>query len=423
MIARYFSAFGGSLAFHAGVIAILIWLTRADLPRLAVDAPPPSAMPVFVVPPEDTTYPGLKPIDRTRKDRLPALDAESSAISIQGFKFDALKISERAHVLFPFVSPGVSLDHFALHGTRDGTVVLRNPLARPREARKNDGAPLVMSDAAIDALTDKTWSRRERWAAFEPIRALIERHAADAGSLPAVVRRYTDRNALQPYQDMGIRDPRLWTQLGLAADHVSFIALIRQYASDNPGTRTTTELLFLLDRIAEASRDALAVLLDTDPETDLRWTWRSNPAAHALAVELRRHYRAELTRLGLTTGDRITRYYDGVRLSILEGILRTTPDGYRANDARFLIGAIHWGDGKRAEALQAWQQVSDDVPGETYAAASAQLADTLRRSKTGQMAPHEVARHVDRILKIEHGRWWDLSYDRLRRFGFKFDTY
>jgi hypothetical protein len=422
MIARYLSAFGGSIAVHAAAFALLVWLLSAGVPGVIVETAPPSAIPAFVVPPEDTTYPGLRPIDPARKDRLPELNAESSTVSIPGFKFDALKISERAHVLFPFVTPGVSLDHFALHAPREGAVVLRNPISRQRGPGKNDGAPLFLSEGAIDALVDKTWSRRERWAAFEPIRALIGTHAANSGSLPAIVQRYTDRNALQPYQDVGIRDPRLWTQLGLAADHVSFIALIRQYASDNPSTRTTTELLFLLDRIAEASRDALDVLLDSDPETDLRWTWRSNPAAHELAVELRRHYRAELTRLGLTTGDRITRHYDGVRLSILEGILRTTPDGYRANDARFVIGAIHWSRGKRTEALQAWQQVSE-VPGDSYATASAQLAAALRAMKTGQVRDHEIARQVDRILKFEHGRWWDLSYDRLKKFGFKFDTY
>lgn len=421
MIARYLSAFAGSLAVHAGMIALLVWLLSPRLPGVVVETAPPSAMPAFVVPPEDATYPGLKPIDPGRKDRLPELNAESSTVSVLGFRFDALKISERAHVLFPFVTPGVSLDHFALHGPRDG-VVFRNPWSRQRGPSKTDGAPLFMSDAAIDALVDRTWSRRERWAAFEPIRALIDTHAGNAGSLPGIIQRYTDRNALQPYQDMGIRDPRLWTQLGLAADHVSFIALIRQYAADHPSTRTTTELLFLLDRIAEASRDALAVLLDSDPETDLRWTWRSNPAAHELAVALRRHYRAELTRLGLTTGDRITRHYDGVRLSILEGIVRTTPDSYRAHDARFLIGAIHWQRGRRTEALQAWQQVSA-APGDSYAVASAQLADTLRTMKTGQLREHELARHVDRILKFEHGRWWDLSYDRLKKFGFKFDTY
>lgn len=421
MIARYLSAFAGSLAVHAALIALLVWVLSPRLPALVVETAPPSAIPAFVVPPEDNTYPGLKPIDPGRKDRLPELNAESSSVSMLGFKFDALKISERAHVLFPFVTPGVSLDHFALHAPRDGAVVLRNPFARPSAPRQNDGAPLFLSDGAIDALVDKTWSRRERWAAFEPIRALIDTHAGNAGSLPAIVQRYTDRNALQPYQDMGIRDPRFWTQLGLAADHVSFIALIRQYAADHPSTRTTTELLFLLDRIAEASRDALAVLLDSDPETDLRWTWRSNPAAHELAVELRRHYRAELTRLGLTTGDRISRHYDAVRLSILQGILRTTPDGYRANDARFLIGAIQWRQGKRTEALQAWQQAGE-VPGDSYAIASGQLAAVLR-AKTAQTREHVLARQVDRILKFEYGRWWDLSYDRLKKFGFTFDTY
>jgi hypothetical protein len=421
MIARYVWAFGGSLALHAGVIAVLVWLLSGEVPDVAVQSAPPQAMPVFVVPPEDATYPGLKPLDPTRADRIPALNPESSSISVLGFKFDALKISDRAAVLFPFVTPGVSLDHFALRQAGQESLVLRNPLARPA-SRKKDGAPLFMPDAAIDALVDKTWSRRERLAAFAPIAALLDAHAANAGALPAILQRYTDRNALQPYRDMDIRDPRLWTQLGLAADHVTFIALIRRYAADNPSTRVTTELLFLLDRIAEASRDALGVLLDSDPETDLRWTWRSNPAAYELVVELRRHYRAELTRLGLTTGDRITRHYDGVRLSILDGIVRTTPDGYRASDARFLMGAIHWGQGKRTEAVQAWQQVRE-VEGDSYAKASAELAGMLSTAKARPLRDHDVARQVERILKIEHGRWWDLSYDRLKKFGFKFDTY
>jgi hypothetical protein len=421
MIARYVSAFGGSLALHAGVIAVLVWLLSGNVPAVDLQTAPPPAMRVFVAPPEDATYPGLKPLDPAGADRIPALNPESSSISVLGFKFDALKISERAALLFPFVTPGVSLDHFALRQAGQESLVLRNPLAQ-RTSRKAHAAPLVMSEAAIDALVDKTWSRRERWTAFAPIAALLDAHAADSGALPAIVQRYTDRNALQPYRDMAIRDPRLWTQLGLASDHVSFIALIRNYAAEHPSTRTTTELLFLLDRIAEASRDALGVLLDSDPETDLRWTWRSNPAAYELVVELRRHYRAELTRLGLTTGDRITKHYDSVRLAILDGIVRTTPDGYRANDARFLIGAIHWGQGKRTDALHAWQQVRE-VPGDSYGKASAEVAAMVRTATARQWRDHELGREVDRILKIEHGRWWDLSYDRLKRFGFKFDTY
>jgi hypothetical protein len=34
-------------------------------------------------------------------------------------------------------------------------------------------------------------------------------------------------------------------------------------------------------------------------------------------------------------------YYDNVRLTILNGILQTTPMGYRADDAGFLIGSVY----------------------------------------------------------------------------------
>ena len=30
---------------------------------------------------------------------------------------------------------------------------------------------------------------------------------------------------------------------------------------------------------------------------------------------------------------------------------------------------------------------------------------------------------ISRVLKNEQGRWWDLSYDRLKRFGYRFDSY
>jgi hypothetical protein len=33
------------------------------------------------------------------------------------------------------------------------------------------------------------------------------------------------------------------------------------------------------------------------------------------------------------------------------------------------------------------------------------------------------ARDIDRILKNENGRWLALSYDRLGRFGYRFDRY
>ncbi len=52
----------------------------------------------------------------------------------------------------------------------------------------------------------------------------------------------------------------MWAQLGLAADHVDFIDFVSEYASQHPSSKTTTELLFLVDKLAQASLDALVTL-------------------------------------------------------------------------------------------------------------------------------------------------------------------
>jgi hypothetical protein len=236
-----------------------------------------------------------------------------------------------------------------------------------------------------------------------------------------VFQRYTDQNALQPYQDMAIPDPRLWTQLGLAADHVQFIGFIRKYCAAHPGTRGAIELLFLLDRMAEASEDALKVLLASNPEEDLRWTREFNRDAYRLALQLRANYRAEMARLGIRSDAALAAHYARARLAILEGILRTTPNGYRASDARFLIGAIHWRQGRSADAIDAWRDMRP-VATDSYRGASVQILSAL----SAGAVDHDgavLSRAVNQALTHELGRWVDFSYDRLKQFGYRFDTY
>ena len=60
--------------------------------------------------------------------------------------------------------------------------------------------------------------------------------------------------------------------MDIAADHADFIELIADYAVRHPSTKATTELLFLLDKLTQASFDALTTLLNTEPRRDLRWT-------------------------------------------------------------------------------------------------------------------------------------------------------
>ncbi len=80
----------------------------------------------------------------------------------------------------------------------------------------------------------------------------------------------------------------------------------------------------------------------------------ANRDAYRLIKGIRALY---IDRLGEQAIDRraLKRRYDGVRLMILRSILRTTPQEYRENDARFLIGAIEWKAGDRDAAIRTWQ--------------------------------------------------------------------
>jgi hypothetical protein len=414
---RYVKAFAASLALHLLIVLAVTWRPEPRPPQPASTAS--RAIEIFAVPPpEDARFPGLNPVETTQDDWSIRPGENASTLRVGTFNIDVSKISERARVLFPFLTPGLSLEVFGLLPRRDVLSRLENPLATRSRRPAGSTKPLALGERKMQALIDKSWSRHERWKSFEPLSRLAQAHNPDTGALPALLRMYCDQNALQPYTDKDIRDPRLWTQLGLAADHVTFIGFIRRYASEHPSTKATTELLFLLDRIAEANRDALGVMLDSPPADTLGWTREGSAAAYQLITRIRWHYQQELNRRGLMSAKSIDGFYDKTRLAILTGIVRTTPDGYRADDARFLIGAIYWRQRNMNDALHWWREMMVDrqdsaIPGR------AELALALRGSKPD----YALVREIDRILKNEHGRWVDFSYDRLARFGYQFDTY
>ena len=123
----------------------------------------------------------------------------------------------------------------------------------------------------------------------------------------------------------------------------------------------------------------------------------------------------------------VAMYYDKVRLRILMGIASTTPDGYRANDARFLIGAIYWNQQRTKDALHWWRQLTMD-PTDSHASTYAQIISALHLvegSATGDPERQEAAlkAQITRILSHDYGRWLMFSVDRLWQFGYRFNTY
>jgi hypothetical protein len=271
-------------------------------------------------------------------------------------------------------------------------------------------------------MVDKSWSRRDRWKAFQPIVALADANSADAGDLPVLLQRYREQNALQPYDDASTRDPRLWAELELAADHVNFIGFLRRYVSERGSSKAATELSFLLDDLVQSSRNILRTLLEIDPPRDLTRTHTENRIAYDLVVALQTFYGAELARRGLTSEDAINAFYDSVRLKILMGIVSTTPAGYRANDARFLIGAIYWHEQRTEDAFRWWRQLTVDAT-DSHVSTYAQIIDVLHAVGGPPDNPGRLNSQVKAILSRDYIHWVGFSFDRLWKFGYRFNTY
>ncbi len=268
----------------------------------------------------------------------------------------------------------------------------------------------------MQQLIDRAWSRRERWGPFTELASMALRYDASQGQMPAVLQAFTDQNLLQPYYDTSARDPRFWTMIGLAADHGSFLAFTRTFARAHPSSRSTTELLFLLEELAHGSRDTLLMLHATDPEAALHYTRNNSPEAFALAVELRAYYVEWLRARQLDSPAAIGDAYDRIRLRLLGAIVESTPRGYRAADARYLAGVISFERHDRAGAMRWWRDMRPQ-PGDSHADAA---ADVL--AAVGLPEPRRTAALV-RLLGRQHGNWLAFSERRLRQFGHAFDTY
>jgi hypothetical protein len=412
------SAFATSFALHVAVIGAIGSATpprdwRIVSPAGSVTKVTTERLRPFRGVPGDPTVP---PADES-KDLDPLIVQNSpTTLIIQNFTFDFGKVSERATELFPFLSLQLPFDsHPVDHSAARRR--LANPFASGAPGDANP--PLVVSDSALQTLVDSAWSRRYRWRTFRPVRELTSRYNADTGRLPLLLRRYADETMLQPYLDTEIPDMRLWTELGIAADHADYIEFITRYATEHPASKATTELLFLLDKLAQGSYDALATLVGMNPSR-MEWTRSTNLEAYQLFTTMRRVYRGHLQSKGLDDYVALRLFFDRIRVAILSGIVRTTPNGYRASDARFLIGSIYWRQLREEEAVRWWREMTVN-PEDSYRAAAAQILDAVGRAGANIQRIDRGA--VNDALDAERRKWVDFWEARLGRFGYSFDVY
>jgi len=363
--------------------------------------------------PEDTQD-SQRPDDTTGRGGPPSPLEDDGSFQLDGLNVDLTKIARQLDVLFPFVTEPMRFLDNMRPGSEGQPGRLVNPFGQERRLERLQ--PLKLDDGEYDRIVNEAWSRRMRWQSFSEIAGMLGKFDPDEGDAPSLVRSHLDHNLLQPYYDSETRDPRYWVMLGLAADHEPFIRFVEAFVRDHPSSRTTTELLFMLDEFAQGSRDAMLMLLDTNPETLLASTRAADDEAFALAQLIDRRYRGWVQVNGIDGGDLVRRRFDDVRLKILDAILASTPDGYGAGDARFLIGRIHWERRDRERALSVWRLIEPDAR-DAYEEATSALISELAQG-TGVRSSR-----VSSILGAEYRRWLTFSRRRLEEFGYAFDTF
>jgi hypothetical protein len=411
-----FVGFTVALTLHVSGVALLVWLSMPTLSRsgggrqAAMPAAPRTLEPTPPAKPNSREDEVREDIDRY----LP----KPPDVQVWGFTFDLRKVRSRWSALFPFVTapPRFDADPAARRAASSRGFVFVDPDRAP-PAEPPAKPALVMSPSAIQRLVDRAWSRRERWSRFATFVNLANAYHPDDGRLPAVIQAYVAQNMLQPYEEMSLPDPSRWAMLVLAADDQDYLDFVAGYVRAHPGTRGATEMLFLVDALMQGSSDTLGLLLRTRPQRDLQWTYRESPDAFWLFDSVRDYYGDVLAKRGLTSAGAVAQYHEDQRLTLLATVLKQTPAGYRAGDARFAIGKIHWARGDRGAAIREWRQIRV-VADDAFAAAYTPIVRALEQLPVGVEEPDPSTRaRIEAALDAERRSWAAFQYDRLRTFG------
>jgi len=165
------AAYTTALVLHVTIVALLAEGPAHTRSR-AAGSPSPT---ITLIHAEDVAEAPPAPLPRDQADGLP----DAGDVAVDGLTFNVDKIARRRGALFPFISgdlPFEALETTLKPNARHG---LENPL---RAHCDPELPPLRLRDDAIQRLVDRSWSRRDRWNSFAPIRRLDSRCSPPSSS-------------------------------------------------------------------------------------------------------------------------------------------------------------------------------------------------------------------------------------------------
>jgi hypothetical protein len=391
-----------SSGLHATLLAVLVF---GSLKGLSETTPVERVVGVVTLPPAPEPTVADVIADNQQLDEA---HRGEDALGIPGLEIDISRIRARQHELFPLLTEGLP----ELVSAQRRTVSGREALIwfTPGMPGESGLPPLLLTDAELNRIVDAAWSRRERWQTFVEIATLVSEHDPDVGRAADLVRAHVDRNLLQQYNRRHPPDEQFWVLLYLAVDQQPIIRFVERFVREHPGSRVATELLFFLDELTEANLSTLVMLAITDPASELTLTRDLDPKAYELVLAIHGHYGRILRSRQLDSPARIQELYDDIRIHLLTTILETTPDGYGAADARYLLGRIYWNQDRVAEAMDWWRGIQPDVRG-MYASFYSRIVSVV-------MAPSAITNaRINAALGAARLEWRRSSTARLKQFG------
>ena len=397
------------------------WRGRSAVVSVALHGSVFVASLIIAALPPGVEIPAAAPMVEIARVEVPPLDTpfvservippeELSGYDISGLPFNLARIDARRASLFPFLTGDLAFIERMAGDVRSRATKIGNPLDPALVA-----TPLSLSPPLLQQIVDESWSRRDRWRRFQQIRALLLGHDAHDGDAPAVVRAYLDQNLLQPYCYGRTKDGQFWALLENATDHADFLELIRNYARTRSSSRTTTELFFLMDELAQGSQEVADVVLGTSVSHDLAYTATISPNAARLAAAIGGDLHSWLAVHGYSRREGAGAAYDQLRLRILATIVETTPRGYRESDARYLAGEIFFRQGNVDQAVEWWRPMQPEHD-DSYATAAKRIREIIDSGRVDTAA-------LRRVLWGQSAFWKEQNYRRLRQFGYRCDSY
>lgn len=389
-----------SLVLHGGALIASLIITALPPAMEVPAAAPMREIARIEVPPREAPFVSERVIP----------PEELSGYDISGLPFNIPKIAARRASLFPFLTADLNFLERMASDMRAQATKVGNPLDPALAA-----TPLSLDGPLLQRLVDESWTRRDRWQRFQQIRALLIGHDAHAGDAPALVRAYLDQNLLQPYCHGRTKDGQFWALLENAADHADFLEFIRSFVRTRSSSRTTTELFFLMDELAQGSQEVAETVLGTSISHDLAYTATISPNAARLAAAITGDLHGWLAVHGYLRHQGVAPAYDQLRLRILATIVETTPGAYREADARYLAGEIFFRQGNFDQAMEWWRPMrpQDD---DSYAEAARAIRELIDRGSQDTAA-------VRRVLWRQSAFWKEQNYRRLRQFGYRCDSF